>query len=84
MEQLKQGSDALGAVLRIRAGGVTRSRLVQAGYSFCSSNDPRVHCGLGQETAVESVMIRWPGGGEEKFGPLPAGTIHVLRQGDGT
>jgi hypothetical protein len=35
---------------------------VQAGSSYLSSEDPRVHFGLGQETKVEALIVRWPDG----------------------
>ncbi len=35
---------------------------VQAGSSYLSSEDPRVHFGLGQETRVKELIVRWPDG----------------------
>jgi Na+-translocating ferredoxin:NAD+ oxidoreductase RnfD subunit len=37
-------------------------REVQAGSSYLSSEDPRVHFGLGKATAVKELDVRWPGG----------------------
>src|SRR5439155_2235365 len=42
------GRDAYGAEITVRAGTRRWWRLVQPGYSFLVSNDPRVHFGLGQ------------------------------------
>lgn len=77
------GSDALGAMVRVTAGGVSHWRTVQPHYGYCSSSDPRVHCGLGQTSTVDSVSVRWPSGKEEAFGPFPAGKLHVLVEGRG-
>ncbi len=80
----RHGSDALGAMVQIDAGGVSRWRTVQPHYGYCSSSDPRVHCGLGETDTVDSVLVRWrPGGKEETFGPFPAGKLHLLRKGHG-
>jgi hypothetical protein len=38
-------------------------REVQAGSSYLSSEDPRVHFGLGKATNVKELIVRWPGGG---------------------
>ena len=37
-------------------------REVQAGSSYLSSEDPRVHFGLGTATTVRSLVVRFPGG----------------------
>jgi hypothetical protein len=38
---------------------------VQAGSSYLSSEDPRLHFGLGQAARVKSLVVRMPGG--QKF-----------------
>jgi hypothetical protein len=35
---------------------------VQAGSSYLSSEDPRAHFGLGQQTRVKELIVRWPDG----------------------
>ena len=37
-------------------------REVHAGSSYLSSEDPRVHFGLGGATKVRELVVRWPGG----------------------
>jgi Na+-translocating ferredoxin:NAD+ oxidoreductase RnfD subunit len=37
-------------------------RDVQAGSSYLSSEDPRVHFGLGDATKVKELIVGWPGG----------------------
>lgn len=59
--------DALGAEIRIGAGGRTQLRLVLAGYSYLSSNDPRAHFGLGGADRVDLLEVRWPSGRQERF-----------------
>ncbi len=43
------------------ANGATLTREIRAGSSYLSSEDPRLHIGLGA-FAVESVTVTWPGG----------------------
>ena len=79
----EHGSDALGARVTISAGGTTQHREVQVAYSYCASNDPRAHFGLGPVSAIESVRVRWPDGSSEGFGALAADALHTLRRGEG-
>ena len=46
----------------VRAGGTTRE--VQAGSSYLSSEDPRVHLGLGVRTTVPGSIVSFPWGGQ--------------------
>lgn len=76
----EHGRDALGAELTMTVGSRTIRRDVRAAYSYLASNDPRVHVGLGAETAVRGVIVRWPNGTRERFGDVAADRITVLRR----
>ncbi len=56
-------SGAVGAVVRVTAGGVTQVRELVAGSSFGATEDPRAHFGLGSSTTVERIEIVWPRAG---------------------
>jgi hypothetical protein len=43
----------------------------------------RVHFGLGRQTRVPPVKVRWPDGTVERFDELTPNRIHVIRQGHG-
>ena len=75
--------DALGAELTMKVGSRTVRRDVRAAYSYLASNDPRVHVGLGTETVVRDVVVKWPTGERERFGNIAADKITVLRRGAG-
>ena len=77
------GSDALGAQIRITAGDREFHRIVFPSYGYCSSNDPRIHFGLGARSTVDKVAVRWPSGSETSFGPFAAGGVYVLRENAG-
>lgn len=76
-----RGGYAIGASVRIQAGDKTQWRQVQRAYSYCSSNDPRVHFGLGKAERVEEVLVRWPDGQTQTFGRFKSDAIHELRRG---
>ena len=78
------GHDAHGATVTATVGARRMSRHVQPSASYLSSNDPRVHFGVGREDQVKNVVVRWPGGAEEAFGDFAAGETHELRQGEGS
>jgi hypothetical protein len=77
------GHDAVGSWVGVDAGGRRQWHPVQRAYSFCASNDPRAHVGLGTATGVDAVQVRWTDGRTEAFGPFPAGAVHELREGAG-
>jgi enediyne biosynthesis protein E4 len=54
--------DALGAVVRLTAGGVTMTRQVEAGSGYASESMRPLHFGLGGADHVDSIEIAWPGG----------------------
>jgi len=69
----EHGRDALGAELTMIVGTKSIRRDVRAAYSYLASNDPRVHVGLGKETAVRDVSVRWPDGRRERVRRRRAG-----------
>jgi Na+-translocating ferredoxin:NAD+ oxidoreductase RnfD subunit len=53
-----------GAVVTVDLGKQTLSQEVRAGGSYLSSEDQRLHFGLGPDTRAASVSVHFPGGGE--------------------
>ena len=59
----KSARDAIGAKVKLTtASGRVLYNHVAISVGFMSSSDKRVHFGLGQETKVRSLEIRWPRG----------------------
>jgi hypothetical protein len=56
---------------------------VRSGSSYISNSDMRVHFGLGAQTKVEWLEIRWPSGLTERFANLPVDRVHALKEGAG-
>ena len=80
---LDHGRDALGAVVWIEAGGRTQRRDVSPVSSYLSSNDPRVHFGLGAVSTIDAIRVVWPGGATEVFEALPVDRIQRIVRGTG-
>jgi hypothetical protein len=64
LQGTKSNRDAIGAKLRVVAGGLTIHRQRKGGYSMEATNDPRVLVGVGPVSKVEHVEIVWPSGAQ--------------------
>jgi hypothetical protein len=58
----KSNREAIGALVRLTAGGRTQLRQVQAAGGYLSQSSNVLHFGLGDATAIEKVEIKWPSG----------------------
>jgi hypothetical protein len=58
----KSNRDAIGAVVKIATAKGPQYATVTTASSYLSSSDKRVHFGLGLETTVSTLEIRWPSG----------------------
>ncbi len=58
----KSNRDGIGASIRIDRGKSSQWYTVSTAGSYLSSSDVRAHFGLGAETRVKVVEIRWPSG----------------------
>jgi hypothetical protein len=70
---------AVGARVRVRAGGRDQIHEVHAGSGFLSGSDPRLLFGLGSLT-VADAEVRWPDGSVSWHPALEAGRYHRLVQ----
>jgi hypothetical protein len=77
---------AVGARVEINTptGTGTRTiiREVTAGASYASTNDIRIHAGLGA-AATASIAIRWPDGSRDALPDLRVNRLYVIHQGYG-
>jgi hypothetical protein len=64
--------DGLGAVVELTAAGRTQSRLVRTGSSYLSQSQTSPVFGLGEATAIDKLLVRWPSGTLQTV-PIPAG-----------
>jgi enediyne biosynthesis protein E4 len=54
--------DGVGATVRLVAEGNMQTRHAIRGSSFLSSEDHRLHFGLGTSAVVDTLEVQWPGG----------------------
>jgi enediyne biosynthesis protein E4 len=79
----KSPRDAIGATVYLTAGGMRQRNDVMSGGSYESSNDQRLHFGLGQATTVDGVEIRWPNGAVEHVNLPGVDRFFVVEEGKG-
>jgi hypothetical protein len=82
LEGTKSNRSAIGARVLVRYGGKLQAQELMSQTSYCSSNDPRLHFGLGKEATVD-VEIRWPSGLVESLKSVSANQLVTVREGAG-
>ena len=70
----------LGATVRVRAAGRLQVREIHSTASYLSSNDPRLHIGLGEATTVAQLEILWPSGRRQVLNDVPANQILTVSE----
>jgi hypothetical protein len=73
--------EAYGARITIELGEKRIVRMLSPGYSYLSSNDPRVHFGLGAANRVDAIQVEWPDGKTERFSEVAANQKITLTRG---
>ncbi len=79
----KSNKLAIGAKLKLVAGGMTQTEEVRSGGGYISQHDLRIHFGLGAATKIDSLEIRWPSGKVETITNLAADKFYSVLEGSG-
>ena len=80
---VKSNRDAIGARVTVRTSHMTQIAEVHGGGSYLSCNDSRVHFGLGPDSIIETLTIRWPSGAVDQLTNLAADSIYTIVEGQG-
>jgi len=78
----KSNRSAIGARVLVRYGKKTQAQALTSQSSFYSSNDPRLHFGLGPETTAD-IEIHWPNGLRENLKGIAADQLVTIQEGTG-
>ena len=76
----KSNRGAIGARVTCHYGGKKQAQEITSQSSFFSSNDPRLHFGLGPVKNVD-LEVRWPSGLVQKFQGVAADRIVTITEG---
>jgi hypothetical protein len=74
--------DGYGTLLTLyREDAPTLVRRVHTDSSYCSASDPRAHFGLGEQTRIRALEVRWPDGKTDRFTGIDANRLVKLTPG---
>ena len=79
----KSNRSAFGTRVTVRYGGKVQVQEAMSQSSYVSSNDPRLHFGLGSAESVE-IEVRWPLGLVEQHKSVKVNRLITLKEGSGT
>jgi enediyne biosynthesis protein E4 len=79
----KSPRDAVGTTVFLTSGGIRQRGDVMSGGSYESSNDQRLHFGLGQATTPTTIEIRWASGLVEHASLPSVDRYFVIEEGKG-
>ena len=80
LEGTKSNRDAIGARIKLVAGGKAQYNHVAFASGYASSSAGPVHFGLASATSAESVEIRWPSGIVQQLHDVPADRLVKIKE----
>ena len=81
LEGAKGQAGALGAMVKVVAGGVTQQDYARLTDGFATQVPFDLHFGLGEAKLADRVMVTWPGGETQTALDVPAGKVVTIRRG---
>ena len=79
----RSNRDGIGAQIRLESASGVQYNHVTTSVGYASSSSRRVHFGLGQDTLVTRLEIRWPSGVRQELRDVPADQILTVREPEG-
>jgi hypothetical protein len=80
LEGTRSNRSAIGAEVRLYAGGRQQLRQIEGGNGFAAQNQRRAQFGLGTASSVDSVVVRWPSGTVQTIKAPAVNTLHAVRE----
>jgi hypothetical protein len=79
----KSNRAAIGSRMTVSTSTMTQVDEVRGGGSYLSSNDQRLHFGLGSDRYIKKVEIDWPSGLKEELKNVSGDRIYTVVEGHG-
>ena len=85
LKLVEQGKnkDAVGARVTLKTGKRTMMQEVEAGASYLSQNDFRLHFGFSKDEKIEKIEVRWSDGRTETVTKVSPNQISTITQNKG-
>ena len=77
----KSNRAAVGTRVTVYTSRMTRIDEVRGGGSYNSTNDTRLHFGLGRDALMSKVKVQWPSGLEQEFRNVAGDEIYEIVEG---
>jgi enediyne biosynthesis protein E4 len=71
---------AIGAQAEVFWNGGRQLQEVSGGSGFCAQNQRRLHFGLGAQSRIDRVVIRWPSGKTQELKAPAVGRVHRIQE----
>lgn len=84
LEGTVSNRDAVGSLVKVYSPEKTQMRYTKCGNGFVRQDNPFVHFGLGFETHIDSVVIRWPLGQKQVLTDVAINQYHKIIEPGGT
>jgi len=78
----KSNRAAIGARVLLTTPAMTQIDEVRAGGSYNSTNDSRLHFGLGSHAIITKLEVQWPSGLIQTFNDVPADALYEIKEGE--
>jgi hypothetical protein len=79
----KSNRMGIGARVTVFTRAMEQVDEVRGGGGYNSSNDTRLHFGLGQAATMDRIEVRWPSGLKQEFQNVSADTIYEINEEQG-
>ncbi len=79
----KSNRMGIGAQVRVFTGTMQQVDEVHGGSGYNSSNDTRLHFGLGAAATIDRVEVQWPSGLKQEFSKIPADALYEINEDQG-
>ncbi len=76
----RSNRSAIGARVRLTAGGHVQFSEVRSGGSYLSQSDLRLHFGLGSAKQIDEIQIEWPSGIHQRLSAQPTDRLLNIRE----
>lgn len=79
----KSNRMGIGACVTVTTGTMSQVDEVHGGGGYNSSNDTRLHFGLGEAAMIKKIEVRWPSGRKQEFKDVAADAIYAIQEDSG-
>jgi len=77
----KSNHGAVGARVTVYTSRMTQIDEVRGGGSYNSTNDTRLHFGLGRDAVMSKITVQWPSGLKQEFRNVAGDAIYEIFEG---